>query len=461
MKKIPPRFKNQDETLARIIAPGSTMLFDTSDPGTGKTRSQLDGIMAGSGNRSTLVIAPKNLLQAAWGNDIDKFTPDLTYSIAQARNREKMFKKQADVYITNTDAAKWIAKQSPKFFEKFDRLIIDESSKFKNPFSQRSAAMDAIAPYFDYRYCLTGTPNPNDLTDLWHQVFLLDQGDRLGTMYYAFRNTVCDAIAIRGANVSPHARKWLMKPGMDVNVAQLIADINIRHVFEECQDIPKNHVTHIKYDMNRAASLQYDQLKKTAILQLQEGYVIGVNAATLLSKLMQSCSGSVYTESGDPGTVDSQQTDMVVELVEERQKSVVFFQWRHQRDALIAAFKKQKISYTLVDGTVKSDVKRQLSIKHFQGGLYRVFLTHPASAAHGLTLTRGTSTIWASLGWNLEEFIQGIRRIYRAGQKEKTETILLTANGTVEEDVYARLMAKDKVQSTVLDILKELSVHYD
>jgi len=449
MKPIAPRFDIQDQTLAKMEQ--TPILFDTSDPGTGKTRCQLDAIAMGSGNPA-LVLAPLNLLVPAWVNDCEKFTPHLNCSVAFARNRADAFKRPADIYITNIDAASWLAQQSSKFFERFDRLIIDESSNFKNPFSKRSKAMDEIVKYFEYRSCLTGTPNPQDITDIWHQVYMLDLGERLGELFYAFRNVTCDGIPIRGAP-SPYAKKWVMKPGVETTVAQLIADINIRH---KLTDVPENMLNVKTYDMNKAARKEYEQLKKTAILRLQEGLILGTNAAVLLNKLLQACSGSVYTSSGHAGNIDNQRTDLIIDLIEERQNCVVFFQWTHQRDALIQTMKKKKITYCLVDGSINQKAREQ-AIKRFQAGMYKVFLAHPASTAHGLTLTRATSTIWASLNWNLEHFIQGNRRIHRAGQTQRTETVVILAQNTVEQEVYSRLKNKDKVQSTVLDVLEILS----
>ena len=85
-----------------------------------------------------------------------------------------------------------------------------------------------------------------------------------------------------------------------------------------------------------------------------------------------------------------------------------------------------------------------------------MLLAHPQSAAHGLTLTKGTATIWASPTYNLEHFLQGNRRIYRAGQTQKTETIMVLASGTVEDKVFQSLQEKDARQGNLLDLLKEL-----
>jgi hypothetical protein len=107
----------------------------------------------------------------------------------------------------------------------------------------------------------------------------------------------------------------------------------------------------------------------------------------------------------------------------------------------------------LADGSITSDKKREDCIRMFQQGFYRVMLAHPQSAAHGLTLTKGTSTIWASPTYNLEHWIQGNRRIYRAGQTEKTETVIVVAPGTIEESVTERLQQKDVRQADLLDVL--------
>ena len=145
---------------------------------------------------------------------------------------------------------------------------------------------------------------------------------------------------------------------------------------------------------------------------------------------------------------------MIGDLVDARKNSIVFFNWKHQRDLLIKEFEKRGITYVLVDGSVTKN-KREKAIEHFQNGLYRVMLAHPKSAAHGLTLTRGTSTIWASRTYNLEHWLQGNRRIYRAGQTEKTETVNIIADATIEEHVYRVLTDKSIRMMDLLNLLKD------
>jgi len=447
-----PRMKHQEQTYQALLK--HETFIDFSDPGTGKTRSQVDAIAArrAQGSLATLVIAPKSLMYSTWVCEIDKWQPHITSVIAPAGKREVAFSQDVDVYITNTDAATWLLNQKPEFFKKFDALIVDEISKFKNPQAKRTKALMALAPYFTYRYALTGTPMPNTLYDIWSQVFIIDRGECLGDNFYHFRNMTCNS---KQVGASPHAKLWTAKPGMAETVGQLLAPISIRHDFS-LLNLPDNTLHFQKYRMKPKLMAQYLKLKKTAVLKVEEDYIIGINAATLLGKLLQVCTGTVYGEDGEVITIDSSRVELVVELIKARQHSLTFFNFKHQRDALVKALKKDGITHCVLDGET-SDKDRRRYVERFQHGMYQTMVAHPAAAAHGLTLTKATSTIWMSLTWNLELWLQGNRRIHRKGQERPTETIAVLAEGTVEENVYTKLSAKDASQQTVLNVLKELS----
>ena len=65
--------------------------------------------------------------------------------------------------------------------------------------------------------------------------------------------------------------------------------------------------------------------------------------------------------------------------------------------------------------------------------------------------------IWCSPTYNAEHFQQFNRRIYRAGQTKKTETILISAKDTWEEEVYVKLNTKLGRMENLLHILSELN----
>lgn len=427
-------------------------VFDTSDPGTGKTRSHADAFAARrkKGGGCALVVAPKSLLYSAWANDIMQFCPQLTVSVATAENREKAFAVDADVYVTNTDAVKWLAKQKPAFFKKFDTLIIDEITAFKHMTSDRSKAIKKIVKYFPFRDGLTGTPNSNKITDIWFPVFLIDDGKRLGTSFFHFRAAVCTPKQV-GPGTS--MVEWVDKLGAEEAVAHLLRDINIRHKIEDCLDMPENFIHTTPFQMGKKHLAAYREMEQTAILELQDGMVTAVHAASLMTKLMQIASGAVYDQDGVYHLLDTARYELIMDLIGGAPHSIVFFQWQHQKEQLVQFAEKAGITFAIIDGSVPNAKTRQDIVQMYQAGFYDTLFIHPQSGAHGLTLTRGTRTIWASPTSNLEHFEQGNRRIYRAGQKLRTETIIVTAENTVEQKVYKRLLDKSLRMQNLLTIL--------
>jgi SNF2 family DNA or RNA helicase len=446
-------FRHYQHQLESIqIARGTPRIFDSSDPGTGKTRVAIDVFAErrARGGKCALILCPKSLIRAAWFNDFRSFAPYLSVSCAYARNRKEAFWEDHDVYVTNHDATKWLAKQPDQFFERFDTLIVDEIGAFKHSTSQRSKALNKIKQHFEYRWGMNGTPASNTVLELWNQMFVIDDGERLGPSFYKFRQTACVP-----KQVGPSAQmvKWEDRPGVNEAVSKLLEDVMIRHKFEDCIDIPQNHAYSVSYQLSPKQYRAYAQMEATQLAMLEgKQRIQAVNAAVVASKLLQISSGAVYDEEGNYHVVDTERYDMILDLVEQRPHTVVFFLWKHQKDLLIEAARKRELTFCLIDGSV-TDTDRGKAVEYFQRGMYRICFAHPQSAAHGLTLTKGTATIWASPTYNLEHYQQGLRRIYRAGQKKKTETITVVAEDTIEERVYQALSDK---QIRLDDLLQQL-----
>lgn len=460
-------FKHQAVSLKH--ADTTPEVFDCSDPGTGKTAVAVWFIQKRKKRKckAALVLAPKSLLRSTWAKEFRALAPELKVAVATATDRGEVFAQEADVYITNTDATKWLAKQKKAFFDRFEILIIDESSAYKHATSQRSRAIARFAKFFKYRRAMTGTPNGRSITDVWHQMYLVDGGKRLGPSFYAFRNTVCEPRQVgRNAN----AIQWADKDGAEEAVFGLIQDVVIRHKFEECTDIPPCHRYTMDYQLPAKHLKVYEEFAKKQVMEFVKknatnatakllgqkpedvATVAAVHAAALAQKLLQIASGSVYGINQEPVLVDDGRYSMILDLIEERKHSLAFFYWNHQRDALVEMAKKRGISYCVMDGST-SDADRNRFAAEYQLGTYQVMFAHPKAAAHGLTLTKGTTTIWTGPTYDLEIFEQGSKRQHRIGQTQKTEVITILAPGTIDERVYHEiLMPKAKRMTTLLDL---------
>jgi SNF2 family DNA or RNA helicase len=443
---IPAPYAHQKTTTDFIINTKQCLI--TSDPGTGKTRAVLDAHAALGGR--TLVLAPLSILEAAWGEDIHKFTPGLTYGVAYAKNREKIFKDTSfDIVITNFEAVNFLQK-NPQYCKQFNNIVIDEFTAFKNRTAKRSKNLAKIIGHFTNRIAMSGTPNSNTILDIWHPTYLIDNGKRLGTRFYAFRHQACTP------KFNGFANEWIDKPGIEETIADRLSDISIRFALSDCIDLPDNIVRTINTKLTPNIQKQYKTLAEESVLYTKSGTVNAINAAARVKKLLQLVTGAVYDEDGVVQFVHQERYDIVMTLVAQRAHSLVAFNWKHERDALVDLANKEGITYDIIDGTVPAE-KRKNIVARYQAGQIRVLFCHPQSASHGLTLTRANTVIWCSPTYNAEHYQQFNQRIYRAGQTQKTETILIQARNTWEPEVYKKLNTKLGRMENLLHILKEVS----
>jgi SNF2 family DNA or RNA helicase len=441
-------FEHQEVTSDFIVK--NPYVLVTSDPGTGKTRSVIDAY-AKRKNGRMLVLAPLSILEASWGDDIKKFQPDLTYAIAYSKNREEAFLGTEDIVITNHDAVKWI-KKNYHVLCGFDTLVIDEFTAFKNKDSQRSKACLKISEAFEYRIAMSGTPNSNTILDIWHPTLIVDGGERLGHRFYSFRSSVCTS------RFNGFANEWCDKPDAQEIVAAALSDINIRYELENCIDMPEQSVRAMYVQLPKKIRRQYTDLTEDSVLYTAAGTVNAVHAGARVKKLLQLCTGAIYDEHGDVVSVHEERYDLVMQLVEQRAQSLVAFNWRHEKDAMVKIAEKLGISYAVIDGSVAAHKRKEI-VDRMQAGQLQVVFCHPQSAGHGLTMTKAKTVIWASPTYNAEHYQQFNRRIYRAGQTQKTEIIQIAAKDTWETDVYNKLEGKLEKMEDLLSILNQLHIN--
>jgi SNF2 family DNA or RNA helicase len=439
------------------------IVFDTSDAGTGKTYVRIARFAKrrAKGGKCMLVVCPRSTMRSVWLADFRKFAPHLKVVAADAANREKAFAEPADVYIVNHDASKWLAKKKKPFFDRFDEVAIDESPAFKHHTSDRSESMLKIIKYFKYRTLMTATPNSNTIVDVFHQALLLDDGRRLGKLFFPFRTTVCTPVQNMKKDGTPgRGLKWIDKEGAEDAVFNLLSDIVIRHKLDDCADIPENFQYPLMYSMSKVQQRAYEEMQETQLIKLGKEGITAINASAVATKLMQVSSGAVYSSPGTYHVIDTGRYELILDLVQARVHPLVLFQWKHQCDMLVAEAEKRELNFAVFDGST-SDNDRARIVAEYQGGQLDVLFAHPKTVGHGQTLTRGKSTIWASPTHDLELFIQASSRQRRLGQTEKTETIVILGEGTVDEWAYENVMNKDGKLKSLLDLFSTLAAEVE
>ena len=390
-----------------------------------------------------LVIAPLRPAKETWPVELAKWDnlAGLSYSMVVGSEQERIdaLHVDADFYIVNRENVVWLVDHYKKRWP-FEMVVIDELSSFKSSNAQRFRALKKVRKYIKRIVGLTGTPAPNGLLDLWSQVYLLDEGARLGKTISAYRETYFDP-GRRGPNGVIY--DWTPKPGAEEAIYAKLADLCISM---SARGLPERlFITH-DVKLPEKAMAQYRQLQKDTLLPFADGDVDAGSAAILTNKLLQMAGGAVYDENGAVKLIHEAKMEAMDQLVEEAngQPVLVFYNYKHELTRLLARYP-QAVELK-EDGIVAKWNEQKIPI----------LLANPASAGHGLNMQFGGHiAIWYSPTWNLEYYDQANKRLHRPGQKHTVVIHHLSAIGTVDERVLnIALPDKRDCQDSLLDALK-------
>lgn len=423
--------------------------------GLGKTISTLTAIKELKYYRfqvsKVLVIAPKKVAESTWDKEIEKWehTKGLKVSkiLGPVKQRLKALYTPADIYIINRDNVTWLVDLVRNAWP-FDMVIVDESSSFKSHKAKRFKSLVAVSNHIKRLVLLTGTPSPNGIDDLWSQIYLIDQGERLGSRYTHFRDRYFnpDKRGPAGQIFSYEA-----KDGASKAVLDKISDVCISMEAKDYLNLPDKIYNYISVPLDTKARKSYNELERELVLQLPSDEDLTVTSAAALSnKLLQLANGAIYDENHVYHEIHDCKLERLQELIEglNGEHALVFYNFRHDKDRIIALLRdKMKLRVAELTSTVDVD--------EWNAGKTDILLTHPASSAYGLNLqSGGRHIIWFGLTWNLELYQQANARLHRQGQTEKVFIHHLVCEDTRDEDVMKALEKKDATQQFVIDSLK-------
>lgn len=397
-----------------------------------------------------LIIAPKRVASKVWPDELEKWKhlKGLTYIrvMGSVRQRIKALAVKRDIYIINRELVPWLVAYYGERWP-FDCEVIDESSSFKNPSSERTKALMKKRPKTYRVIALTGTPAANSLMDLWAQIKLLDMGQRLGKTITYYRDNFFSVKQW----VNEHVAKYELLPGADKKVHEAIKDICISMKTRDYIDLPPKIDRVIDIEFSKKTMQMYLDFEKEQVLKLinSNKEITAVNAAALSTKLRQFASGFIYDEDKKAFDVHSYKMDALEEYVDvlNGKPLVVFYWFQHSKSLLLKKFKKLKPLLLKTDADIDT----------WNRGKSPLMLLHPASAGHGLNLQQGGCTqIWYELIWSLELRLQADARLMRPGQKFSVISSKIKAVGTIDERIIESDLKKEKGQNALMHATRAL-----
>ena len=407
------------------------------DMGLGKTATCLSALEPR--HLPVLVVAPKRVAEHVWPAERDLWRPDLTLALAAGTKAERAaaLAAGADITVISRDNL------ADAVGGKYRTVILDELSSFKSQSSMRWKTARKLTKPAEYVWGLTGTPSPNGYLDLWAQVYLLDNGQRLDTASGRYRTRYFQSFGQLPSGVQID---WRPRPGAEETIRGLIEDMCLYMSAEDELDMPPVINNTVLVDMPGPARAMYDQLKEDMLLVVDDETYSASSAAVLSNRLSQLSAGFLYSDEQD-GTytpIHKAKLDALGEIVEGTGDNVlVFYNFLAERDRIKAAFPQARL------------IDEPGALAGWMKGEVPMMLAHPASAGHGLNLQHGGHTmVWSSLTWDLELYQQACARLARQGQKHPVVIHSLQCRRTVDQVIAARLDTKGDTQYTLLDHLR-------
>jgi len=389
-----------------------------------------------------LIVAPLRVANSVWHKEAAnwKHTKHLKFSIVTGSEKERLgaLHKTADVYVINRENVHWIVEHYAKKWP-FDMVVLDEASSFKSSSSQRFKSLRKTIPFTNRLVELTGTPSPNGLLDIWSQMYLLDCGERLGRSMTAYKQRFFEA-GYNGYSFKP-------VKSADRIIHKLIDDIVISLNVDDYLEMPDRIDTVIRVQLPPSRMVEYKQLEREFLIQINDNEIVAYNAATLAGKLLQFSNGATYTDELKNWTeIHSAKLDALDDIISENSDENLLIAYNYKTDLI-------RLQARYPDAVVLD--KNPDTIAQWNKGQIKMLLAHPASAGHGLNLQHGGSIIvWFGLNWSLELYQQFNGRLHRQGQTKPVRVVHIVADGCIDDKVMLAIENKAQTQQELLNALK-------
>ena len=390
-----------------------------------------------------LIVAPLRVANTVWHKEIENWAHlnHLKIAIATGNPKQRLsaIHSDADIVIINIENVSWLCNLPIKW--PFGMLIIDESSKFKSYKAKRFKDLRKKLKYIKSVILLTGTPAPEGSMDLWSQIYMLDNGHRLGRTITNFRKRFFDVSSYMGFD------QYEIKEGAYEKIKGLVKDCAVTLYAKDVLTRHEPILDPVYIELSPKAQKVLTELKKDLVTMLEDGTEIATpSAGGLVNKMLQVCNGAIYDEEKNYHELHDEKLKALRDMVDDNPNGNFLVAYNFKSDLI-------RLQKAFPEAVVLS--KEGIEVDQWNDGKIRILLAHPKSAGHGLNLQFGGSIcVWFGLTWSLEEWLQFNKRLDRQGQKDIVRIIPILARGGIDEAILEAIKIKDGDQTDFMDHLK-------
>jgi SWI/SNF-related matrix-associated actin-dependent regulator of chromatin subfamily A-like protein 1 len=441
MYQLPPLIfldAHQREGIEWILSRQRSYLAHA--PGAGKTYQAICSACMLPEPGPTLIIVPPTLT-LNWQREIKKLTQMISYypttSIVPLSSEQDEMDWSSDFIICPDSmlTKRWVYTKLLKLNPKF--IAVDEASRFKEPFSQRSKAFyggkhdnvsyPGLFQKAHHVVLLDGSPMPNRPLELWTPTYALspESIDCMNYFDFGFR--------YGGAKKNRYTGDWEFKGS--TNEAELNEKLtkDFMHVVTEDKlDHPERlrSILLMTEDPRSPQLKKWEQkdLKNLSFLNLKENQNEG-----LLSEYRREVGLSKIKWTAE----------YVKQRLEDKNESILLFAWhREVCEGLSKALEKYKP--TIIYGGVKSE-QREDAFKNFNNGRRKLLIGNIQACGRGHNLQKADRVIFAEYSWTDELNKQCEKRASRRGNnKASIRCEYIVIPDSIDEIILQSVFTKAK-----------------
>lgn len=455
-----------------MITPSEDKLFQYQQVGAQWLSGKRFGLLAdemGLG-KSAQAIRATDILSAApvlvlcpavarlnWIREWQKFSSRSLKSCALLTGADKKLIGTSSVTVCSYDLASTSAILERLSQVRYSVVLLDESHYLKSRTAKRtSAALGRLAPRADRVWALSGTPAPNDPSELWP---LLRTFGATALDYWSFVRRYCTTretaygTQITGGRNIPELRSILapliLRRRKDDVMTQL-PKISFSDVVVEPVDPPREiWERHFSNYLIQPDQFHRDIDVQTRLVETVTG-TLGLGADSM--KVLEGLDNKVKSLRRWIGL---QKVPKTLELIKSEleagayDKIVIFAVHKavleELRDGLA------KFGAVLIYGGTPPE-KRENHIRKFQNDKRcRVFLGNVQAAGTAITLTAAHQVAVVEADWTPANNQQAVMRVHRIGQTKPVSVRFIGMAGSIDERIQRVLKVKTRTLTALFD----------
>ena len=445
--RLDPRceaFAYQAEAVQAIRDKEFAAIFH--EQGLGKTKIALDLILYWLETKAvdTALLVVKNGLVANWCREIATHTHLKPRLLSQNRRSNfYAFNSPARLMLVHYEVMKAERERFSLFLQARNvGVILDEAAKIKNPESEITESLFALAPLMKRRIIMTGTPVANRPYDIWAPIWFLDHGKALGNDFGAFKQRV----DLKNDMADDLAGQSSFESGLR-EIFSKIRDFTVRETKKSgIITLPEKVIATIPVAWEMRQRDLYEQLRtELRAVVVKDGVPVEEETESVLKRLLRlvqvASNPRLVDESygAVPGKLEVLR-DLLDDIRDKGEKCIVWTSFTEIADWLARAL----VGYgcVRVHGKLTMEERNRAVKRFLTEDDCRVLLATPGAAKEGLTLTVANHVIFYDRSFSLDDYLQAQDRIHRISQKKTCYVHNLVMEESIDEWVDILLKSK-------------------